>query len=198
VNIKRSILLRVRVAFIFVMLFAIAVVVKTGHIQFVEGEKWAKLGEEVTFRPMKVKATRGNIYSDNGSLLATSLPFYKVAFDATLPKSDVWKQGLDSLAYRLSRFFGDRSAIDYKRMLQDARGDGKQYVMLSSKKIDYQDKKMMGEWPIFREGRLGGGVIFEKVDVRYRPFSNLSSRTIGYVNENDKGVGLEYQFQRSA
>jgi cell division protein FtsI (penicillin-binding protein 3) len=194
VNIKRSILLRVRVAFIFVMLFAIAVVVKTGHIQFVEGEKWAKLGEEVTFRPMKVKATRGNIYSDNGSLLATSLPFYKVAFDATLPKSDVWKQGLDSLAYRLSRFFGDRSAIDYKRMLQDARGDGKQYVMLSSKKIDYQDKKMMSDWPIFREGRLGGGVIFEKVDVRYRPFSNLSSRTIGYVNENDKGVGLEYSF----
>lgn len=193
-NIKRSILLRVRVAFIFVMLFAIAVVVKTGHIQMVEGEKWAKLGEEVTFRPMKVKATRGNIYSDNGSLLATSLPFYKVAFDATLPKNDVWQQGLDSLAYRLSRFFGDRSALDYKRMLQDARGDGKQYIVLSSRKVGYQDKKMMSDWPIFREGRLGGGVIFEKVDVRYRPFSNLSSRTIGYVNENDKGVGLEYSF----
>jgi hypothetical protein len=28
-------------------------------------------------------------------------------------------------------------------------------------------------WPIFREGRLGGGTIFEKVDVRYHPFSNL-------------------------
>src|SRR5690606_12643054 len=28
----------------------------------------------------------------------------------------------------------------------------------------------------------------------YRPFSNLSRRTIGYVNENDKGVGLEYSF----
>lgn len=194
-NIKRSILLRVRVAFLFVLLFAIAVVVKTGHIQIAEGEKWAKLGEEVTFQNMRVKATRGNIYSDNGSLLATSLPFYKVAFDATLPKEKVWKEGLDSLAYRLSRFFGDRSQLDYKRMLQDARGDGKQYMILNrSKKIDYQDKKLMTTWPIFREGRLRGGLIFEKVDVRYRPFSNLSSRTIGYVNENDKGVGLEYSF----
>lgn len=195
-NIKRSILLRVRVAFIFVLLFAVAVVVKTGHIQFVEGEKWAKLGEKVTFTNMTVKATRGNIYSDNGSLLATSLPFYKVALDATLPKDKVWKEGLDSLAYRLSRFFGDRSALDYKRMLQDARGDGKQYIVLSRKNIDYQDKKMMSEWPIFREGRLGGGVIFEKVDKRYRPFYRLSDRTIGYMNEAGKGAGLEFSFDK--
>lgn len=193
-NIKRSILLRVRVAFIFVLLFAIAVVVKTGHIQIAEGEKWAKLGEEVTFQNMRVKATRGNIYSDNGSLLATSLPFYKVAFDATLPKEKVWKEGLDSLAYRLSRFFGDRSQLEYKHLLQDARGDGKQYMRISHRNIDYQDKKLMNTWPIFREGRLAGGLIFEKVDKRYRPFSNLSNRTIGFVNEEGKGAGLEFSF----
>ena len=70
------------------MLFAIAVVVKTGHIQFVEGEKWAAMGERISFDYKRVKATRGNIYSDNGSLLATSLPFYKIAFDATLPKDE--------------------------------------------------------------------------------------------------------------
>ena len=51
-------------------------------------------------------------------------------------------------------------------------------------------------WPIFREGRLGGGAIFEKVDVRYHPFSNLSRRTIGYINENEKGAGLEYSFNK--
>ena len=28
----------------------------------------------------------------------------------------------------------------------------------------------------------------------YRPFSNLSKRTIGFVNENDKGAGLEFSF----
>lgn len=160
----------------------------------IEGEKWARMGEKVTFQNMKVKATRGNIYSDNGSLLATSLPFYKVAFDATLPKDKVWNEGLDSLSFLLSRFFKDKSSLDYKRLLQDARGDEKRYIILSRRKIDYQDKKAMSQWPIFREGRLGGGVIFEKVDVRYRPFTNLSSRTIGYVNENDKGVGLEYSF----
>jgi cell division protein FtsI (penicillin-binding protein 3) len=196
VNIKKSILLRVRVAFLFVVLFAIAVMVKTGHIQFVQGEKWAAMGERISFDYKRVKATRGNIYSDNGSLLATSLPFYKIAFDATLPKDEVFSKGLDSLAYHLARFFGDKSKTDYKRMLNDARSTGKQYVILSRKHIDYQEKKEMMRWPIFREGRLRGGAIFEKIDVRYRPFSTLSSRTIGYINENDKGVGLEYSFNQ--
>ena len=193
-NIKKSILIRVRVAFLFVMAFAIAVVVKTGHIQTVEGKKWAEMGEKISFDYKTVKATRGNIYSDNGSLLATSLPFYKVAFDATLPKEEVFKEGLDSLSYLLSRFYNDKSATDYKRMLQDARASEKQYIILNRKQIDYQDKKNMSEWPIFREGRLGGGLIFEKVDIRYRPFSNLSKRTIGFVNENEKGAGIEFSF----
>ncbi len=175
-------------------MFAIAVVVKTGHIQFAEGEKWAAMGERISFDYKRVKATRGNIYSDNGSLLATSLPFYKVAFDATQPKDEVFKKGVDSLAYHLSRFFGDKSRKDYRHMLQDARATDKQYIVLSRKRINYQEKKMMMEWPIFREGRLRGGAIFEKIDVRYHPFANLSRRTIGFINENDKGAGLEYSF----
>jgi cell division protein FtsI (penicillin-binding protein 3) len=196
VNIKKSILLRVRVAFLFVLLFAIAVVVKISHIQFVEGEKWAAMGERISFDYKRVKATRGNIYSDNGSLLATSLPFYKVAFDATIPRDEVFKKGIDSLAWHLATFFKDKSSKDYRRMLIDARETGKQYIILNRKQVDYQDKKKMMDWPIFREGRLRGGAIFEKVDIRYRPFSNLSRRTIGFVNENDKGVGLEYSFNK--
>jgi cell division protein FtsI (penicillin-binding protein 3) len=196
VNIKKSILLRVRVAFLAVMLFSIAVIVKIGHIQWAEGEKWAAMGERISFDYKRVKATRGNIYSDNGSLLATSLPFYKMAFDATLPKDEIFKKGIDSLAWHLATFFKDRSAKDYKQMLIDARETGKQYIVLNRKQIDYQDKKNMMHWPIFREGRLRGGAIFEKIDVRYRPFSNLSRRTIGYVNENEKGVGLEFSFNQ--
>ncbi|MBX2947303.1 MAG: transpeptidase family protein [Cyclobacteriaceae bacterium] len=193
-NIKKSILLRVRVAFLFVLLFAIAVVVKISHIQMVEGEKWVQMGEQISFDYKKVKATRGNIYSDNGSLLATSLPFYKVAFDATLPNEKVFKEGVDSLARKLASYYRDKSYLDYKRILIDARTSGKQYIIVNRKQISYQDKKMMTEWPIFREGRLRGGVIFEKVDIRYRPFANLSKRTIGFVNENEKGAGLEYSF----
>jgi len=195
VNIKKSILLRVRIAFLGILIFAVCVAAKVGHIQLVEGTKWAKMAEEIMFDYKKVPATRGNIYSDNGSLLATSLPFYKVAMDPTLPKEDVFKKGVDSLAYQLSKFYKDKSAKEYKEMLKDARESGKQYITINRKQINYQSKKEMASWPIFREGRYKGGVIYEKMDVRYRPFSNLSRRTVGYVNEDGVGVGLEYSFK---
>lgn len=195
-NIKRSILLRVRVAFLFVLLFAIAVGLKIGYIQFAEGKKWKEMSERTSFDYKEVDATRGNIYSDDGSLMATSLPFYKVAFDATLAPSEIFQEGVDSLSLMLSRYFGDKSTRDYKRMLVDARAADRQYTILSNSRIDYQEKKKMMTWPIFREGRLKGGVIFEKTDVRFHPFDELSKRTIGYVNENGTGVGLEYSFNK--
>ncbi|MGC4021355.1 MAG: penicillin-binding transpeptidase domain-containing protein [Cyclobacteriaceae bacterium] len=193
-NIKKSILIRVRLAFLGILVFAICVAAKVGHIQMVEGSKWTKMAEEIMFDYKKVAATRGNIYSDNGSLLATSLPFYKVAMDPTLAKDEVFKKGVDSLAIHLSGFYNDRSKDEYKRMLIDARASGKQYITINRKQINYQSKKEMTAWPIFREGRYKGGAIFEKIDVRYRPFSNLSRRTIGFVNEDEKGAGLEYSY----
>jgi len=176
------------------MVFAISVAAKISHIQFVDGAKWEKMSEEINFDFKKVKATRGNIYSDNGSLLATSLPFYKVAIDPTLAKSEIFKSGIDSLSMMLARYYKDKSASEYKQLLKDARIAGKQYVVVNRKQINYQTKKEMMKWPIFREGRYKGGVIFEKIDVRYRPFSNLSRRTVGFVNEDGKGAGLEYSF----
>ncbi|MFO0268401.1 MAG: cell division protein, partial [Cyclobacteriaceae bacterium] len=160
-------------AFLGVLLFAVCVAAKIGHIQVAEGDKWAKMAEEIMFDYRRVKATRGNIYSDNGSLLATSLPFYKVAMDPTLARKEVFDKGLDSLAMLLSRYYRDRSESDYKQMLRDARATGKQDLVLNRRQINYQTKKEMSSWPIFREGRYKGGVIFEKMDVRYRPFNNL-------------------------
>lgn len=193
-NIKKSIVLRARLAFLFVFLFAGAVLVKTITIQTVDGEKWRKIARENLLQYRKVKATRGNIFSDNGSLLATSLPFYKLAFDPQVATDDLYKSGIDSLSLLLARHFKDKTWIQYKRKLNDARTQRKQYVILNRDMINYHDKKKMSEWPIFREGRLGGGVIFEKVDKRFKPFSGLAHRTIGFVNEDNKGAGLEYSF----
>lgn len=194
-NIKKSILIRVRVAFLAIVVFAVCVAAKVGHIQFAEGEKWTRISNEISFDYKKVNATRGNIYSDNGSLLATSLPFYKIAMDPTLVRDEIFRKDIDSLSLLLANYYKDRSSTDYKRMIRDARESGRQYLILNKRQINFQTKKEMSTWPIFREGRLRGGVLFEKMDVRYRPFSNLSRRTIGFVNENGKGVGLEYSFE---
>lgn len=190
-------MIRVRVAFIGVVIFALCVVAKVGHIQVVEGDKWKRMADDIMFDYKTVKATRGNIYSDNGSLLATSLPFYRVAIDPTHASNDLFNKNIDSLSLRLSQYFRDRSKEDYKRMIKDARAANKRYIVINRKRINYQAKKNMTTWPLFREGRYKAGVIFEKTDIRYNPFTDLSKRTIGFVNEDGAGAGLEKSFNES-
>ncbi|PSL05620.1 penicillin-binding protein [Cecembia rubra] len=193
-NIKRSIVLRVRIAFVAVALLAGAIFYKIVHLQFVEGEKWEAKSESINFQYRQVSATRGNIYAADGSLLATSLPFYRVVMDPIVAKEEVYRAGIDSLAFLLSSYYRDRSADTYKRMITEARTTGKRYLILNRKQIGYQDMQKMSQWPIFRNGRMGGGIIFEKVEKRYRPFNNLASRTVGFLNEDKYGVGIEYSF----
>ncbi|MEQ8532193.1 MAG: penicillin-binding transpeptidase domain-containing protein, partial [Imperialibacter sp.] len=117
------------------------------------------------------------------------------AFDPSQPSDELLKKNLDSLAYLLSKTFKDNSAKEYRRRILEARKDKRQYLLLSRAEINYQQKKKIQEWPIFREGRNKGGIIFEKVEKRYHPFSTLGYRTIGSVDETEKGtVGLEYSF----
>jgi cell division protein FtsI (penicillin-binding protein 3) len=194
VNIKRSIVLRVRVVFILVALAAGAIPYKIAVVQLKEGDKWRAKAEQVNFQYREVPATRGNIYAGDGSLLATSLPFYRVAIDPTMAKDGKFKSGIDSLSRLLSGFYKDKSATAYKRMIQDARLDKKRFLIINRKQIGYQDMQNMTSWPIFREGRLGGGVIFEKVEKRYLPFNSLASRTVGFLNEDENGAGIEYSF----
>ena len=193
-NIKRSIVLRVRVVFILIALTSAAIPYRIAKLQLTEGDKWRQKAETINFQYREVPATRGNIYAGDGSLLATSLPFYKVAMDPTIAKSDKYKAGIDSLSRFLSAHYKDKSAAAYKRMITDSRLDNKRYLVLNRKQIGYQDMQKMARWPIFREGRLAGGVIFEKVEKRYRPFNSLASRTVGFLNEDSYGAGIEYSF----
>ncbi|MET4107107.1 penicillin-binding protein [Hymenobacter sp. UYP22] len=195
-NVKKSIVTRVRLAFLGVCLFSCAVVWRITHVQFTEGAKWSALEQERRIVYQPVFATRGNIYSDNESIMATSLPFYRVAWDPSVVSDELFNQKDDSLALMLSRFFGDRTPLDYLSRLNKAKRNKSRYLRLNSRQINFQEKKELAKWPIFREGKNRGGVIFEKVDKRFRPFGGLAQRTIGFINEDKNGAGLEFTFNK--
>ncbi|HSI90690.1 MAG TPA: penicillin-binding protein [Adhaeribacter sp.] len=195
-NIKKSILTRVRVAFLAIFLFACAIIYKIGRIQFKEGKHWREIAQESRLVYQPVFATRGNIFSDNESIMATSLPFYRVAFDPMTCDEKIFNEGVDSLAYFLARFYKDKPKEWYLRRMKNARAEKRQYLRLNSRQINYQDKKMMSRWPVFRAGKNKGGVIFEKVDKRFHPFGMLAMRTIGFINEDRNGAGLEYSYNK--
>src|SRR3546814_10429057 len=80
-NIRTDILLRVYLSFGLIVLFAIAVLAKLFHLQYVEGDEWRALADSLSTRYVDVEAVRGNIYSDDGSLLATSVPEYDLRME---------------------------------------------------------------------------------------------------------------------
>ncbi len=193
-NIKSSILLRVRIAFLVMIVFVVAVVYRMIHIQVVEGDQWRKKAEEFSLDYKKIKATRGSIYASGSDLLATSLPFYKVAFDPQVADEETFTSKLDSLSHLLSAFYRDHSSDYYKKKISEARQNKSRYMVINRKTINYQDKQEMLTWPIFELGQMRGGVIFHKVDQRHRPFRSLAQRTIGYINEDNVGAGIERSY----
>ncbi|UEG54267.1 transpeptidase family protein [Mucilaginibacter daejeonensis] len=193
-NIRTNILLRVYLAFGLIVVLAGAVFFKLCHLQFVQGDKWRKKADSLSVQYVNTDAARGNIFSNDGSLLATSVPEYELHMDmlaAGIEDDKVFYDKVDSLALKMSEFFGDRSRREYSMMLRDARREKKRYQLVR-RKVSYQELKRIRKFPIFNMGRYKGGLIVVQQNKRILPFRSLAARTIGYSNENVKNpVGLE-------
>ncbi len=195
---KKSVLQRIRLAFFFVVLMAALVLWRIYVLQVIQREKWSKEAEEYGLQFMKVKAARGNILSDNGELLASSLPFYRVALDPTRAEDSVFEREVDTLALAVASYFKEKSPSEIAAELRQARFAKKRYHVLSKQYIDYQEKELIERWPILKYGRLKGGAVFTKIDKRFWPFEPLARRTIGFVGEDSTGEifgrGIEFSF----
>src|SRR5690554_3264446 len=192
-NIRTDILLRVYISFGIMVVIALAVVYKMFSIQLVHGEKWTAMADSLSTRYVDVEAARGNIYSVDGSLLATSVPEYDIRMDLLAPgieDDEVFYSKVDSLATSLSSFFGDKSSAQYSRLLRIARSKGNRYFLIK-RDVGYQSMKKMRTFPIFNLGIMKGGMIAEQKNKRILPFQDLAERTIGYKNDNVQPVGLE-------
>ncbi|WP_207424895.1 penicillin-binding protein [Desertivirga brevis] len=192
-NIRTDILLRVYIAFGLIVLLAFAVLFKLFHLQLVEGSKWKAMADSLSTKYVNVEAVRGNIYSVDGSLLATSVPEYELRMDllaAGIEKDKVFYEKVDSLAEKLSGYFGDKSQRYYSRMLREARRDKARYLLIR-RRVTHQELNVIRTFPVFNLGRYKGGLITIQKNKRILPFKTLAARTIGYKNENVQPVGLE-------
>ncbi|WP_345955100.1 penicillin-binding protein [Mucilaginibacter sp. PAMB04168] len=193
-NIRTNILLRVYLAFGLIVVLAFAVFFKLCYLQFAQGKKWKAMADSLSTRYVNIDAARGNIFAVDGSLLATSVPEYELHMDMLaggIADDDVFYEKVDSLAMKMSQFFGDKSAREYSMILRDARKDSLRYQLIR-RKVSYQDLKKIRKFPIFNMGRYKGGLIIVQQNKRILPFRSLAARTIGYSNKNVKNpVGLE-------
>src|ERR1700743_984360 len=125
-SIRTNILLRVYLAFGLILIFALAVMVQLCRVQFVQGKKWRAMADSMSTRYVNVEAARGNIFSVDGSLLATSVPDYELHMDMLaggIADDRVFYDKIDSLALKLSQLYPDKTESEFSRLLRDGRKD---------------------------------------------------------------------------
>lgn len=187
-GIRRSIISRLAIVYFILLLFGVAVIFKMISVQQIKNDRWQQIAENLSKNTIIVEPNRGNICADDGSVLATSVPGYFVRIDlAAEGVKRVYANESDSLAWYLSRFFGDASRQEYNRRLNEAYQSKNRGFMLTPRKVDYTELQKIKKFPILRRGRFGGGMIIEQENKRITPLGVLALRTIGGLNKGAYG-----------
>ncbi len=195
-QIRNEVLARMYVITAMVALVTVILVARTIQIGIVERAHWREEGKKERVRLRTIEAERGNIIAADGSLLATSLPFFDIGFDpnSTAMSAADFDANIDSLAYCLATFVDPSfTPGGYKAYLLQKRAEGARYVPIK-KDVTFAEMQRIKQFPLFRLGRYRGGLVVTQKYKRQRPFGLLAHRTIGYLRPGAQPVGLEGAF----
>jgi len=178
------------------LMFGLGIGYKLFHLQFIDGDKYRKIAEEKTLKSFVVNSSRGNIFSEDGSLLATSTTKFDVFFDSKTVPNHIFKSEIQSLSIELSKILGDDD-VKWLNNFREAKNNNNRYLPII-KNIDLDKVNEFKKLPIFKYGSIKGGLIIEKKIKREYPLGKVAERTIGY-EKIDKdgdywGVGLEHAY----
>ena len=184
------------VAFV-MFLMAVAITIKLTNIQWVEGDFYRKLAKERTVKNFVIPANKGNIYSADGSLLATSIPNYTIRFDAVAPKSKDFNKNVRALSDSLAMLLGKPSSA-FEQGLRQARVSRNRYFLLA-RDLSFTQYMKIKSFPLFNLGANKGGIITEQKTIREHPIGKIAERTIGYERTTPEGLpdgkGIEWAYR---
>ncbi|MBX3239478.1 MAG: transpeptidase family protein [Chitinophagaceae bacterium] len=202
-EVKQDILWRVYLCFLGIVVLSVLVIGKAFYIQQVQGEYWRGVSDSLHLEYRTLDADRGTIYSEDGSMLSTSIPFFDIRIDFLADGlrekgGKRFSDNLDSLSIGLAAIFKDQSEKQYKQQLQKAYNKKERYYLLK-KRISFHEYKQLRQLPLVRQGRNKSGFIIESTERRLTPFGLLANRTIGLSRSYTDGkkqvvtqnVGLE-------
>lgn len=177
------------------VLICLAILGRAFFIQHVQGNYWRALSDSLHQKYVDLSAERGTIYSEDGNMLSTSVPFFNVYIDfdadGLREKSGKrFRENIDSLSLCLANLFKDQSAAAYKKQLLKGYKDEDRFYLLQ-RGLSFEQYKQLRNFPLVRLGRNKSGFIIDASSKRLNPFGLLANRTIGLSRDNAQNVGLE-------
>ncbi len=195
---NKNIILRIYIVAVVIFLMALAIVVKITNIQWVEGDSLRKLAKERSIRNFVIPSNKGNIYSSDGSLLATSIPNYTIRFDAMAPDSKDFHKNIKPLSDSLAILFKKPSSF-FQLELTAARTNKNRFFLVA-RDLSYTEYMRIKSFPLFKLGIYKGGIIIDQKTIRKHPIGEIAQRTIGYERITPEGLpdgkGIEWAFRK--
>ena len=184
---------------IIITLIGVLVLVKALYIMTAKHDYWMDVAKKQKLDSLVVKPNRGNILSDDGELMASSLPEYKMFMDFKVggeKKDSLWREKVDSICMGLHEIFPEKSTEEFKADLEKGHAKMSQNWPIWPKRVDYNTFVKVKQLPIFNMPKLRGGFHYEENNARRRPFGTLAQRTVGdmYGAKDTARFGLELSF----
>ena len=125
--VRDEIVWRSGIVYFAIALLAAALLVRILILQYVQHGKWADMSEKFVYKTAEMPANRGDILTNDGRLLASSVPYYTIYMDtrSTGMSGATWSYGINGLSAGLSRLLGERSAAGWKSVITEARRKGR-------------------------------------------------------------------------
>ena len=196
----------------FFTVWAMLILAKATITMTKERDHWMEKKSKYVGAKKPAKPRRGNILSDNGELLASSLPRYTLHIDfkyidkrnlkeqrkIQAKKDSIWDADIKELCKGLNQIFPERSAKQFEQHLLKGKREGKRYYKLYNKRISYTQYKEMKKLPILNQPNYLCGAIWKQSIQREKPFGSLAKHTLGSLWSDEKkdsayrGLELKY------
>lgn len=158
-------------------------------IQNVDTQKWEKIGKDLKTNTVDITAKRGNVCADDGSILATSIPYFELRLDCAAPRVQRELQGQgDAFCEEVANFFGIPKSQFKRKFTEAARKDKpNRWFLLYPEKVNYNQLQQFKRLPMLAKKNFGSGLIVIGESQRVMPHGDMASRTIGTLNKGAFG-----------
>lgn len=190
--------------------FAVVIVANAAAIMFQQRDTWNKIKERYIQDSIPLIPERGRILDEDGNLIISSLPSYRLRIDFVYINEDnqrdaekvrnkreeLWKKHIDEVCEGLNKIYPDVSAKTFKKRIQEALKKKNRNFRLYNGRTSYTQYNKLLKLPIFCLGKKYSGLFFEKVELqspdgkstieRKNIFGDIGRSTFGLVKESYK------------
>lgn len=185
---KQTILIRFYLVSVFTLILVFCIIYKMVNVQWFQGDKYREEAIENAIKTFEIPANRGNVYTSDGSLLATSVPKYDVRMDISIITKKIFNRDILELSKAMSRMFG-KPVSYYENYFKQARNQKNKFLLIANN-LSYNNYEQVKNFPILKLGTYKGGLIVNQRTVRGYPLGKIAARTIGYDDKRGES-GIE-------